>query len=54
MVIEWLEEQNIKTMRHSAYSPDLSPRDFWPNPYIKARTPFLKPSRHGLRAVPVS
>ena len=36
VVTEYLEEHNIKTLPHPAYSPDLSPCDFWLNPYIKA------------------
>ena len=49
VVIEYLEEHNIKTLPHPAYSPDLSPCDFWLNPYIKA---YLQ--RLGKRPFPVS
>ena len=36
VVLEYLEEMKIKTLPHPAYSPDLSPCDFWLNPYIKS------------------
>ena len=36
VVIEYLEEMKIKTLPHPAYSPALSPCDFWLNPYIKS------------------
>jgi histone-lysine N-methyltransferase SETMAR len=29
-----LEEQRMEVLLHPAYSPDLSPCDFWLNPYI--------------------
>ena len=34
VLIIYLEEHNIKPFPHPAYSPDLSPCDFWLNPYI--------------------
>ena len=35
VVQDYLREQNIEVMPHPPYSPDLSPCDFWLNPYIK-------------------
>ena len=37
MVITFLQEQNLKQMKHPPYSPDLAPSDFWLFDYIKQR-----------------
>ena len=36
MVKSYLEEFHIQVLPHPPYSPDLSPCDFWFNPYIKS------------------
>ena len=36
LVKEYLAQNQIKTLPHPPYSPDLAPCDFWLNPYIKA------------------
>lgn len=35
LVLSYLADNNIETLPHPAYSPDLSPCDFWLNPLIK-------------------
>ncbi len=35
VVTEWLEQQNIETVPHPPYSPDLAPCDFWLFPTLK-------------------
>lgn len=35
LVNSYLEDNHIETLPHPPYSPDLSPCDFWLNPYIK-------------------
>ena len=35
VVQDYLKTQGLKTLPHPAYSPDLSPCDFWLNPLIK-------------------
>ena len=35
VVTKYLQENNIETLPHPPYSPDLSPCDFWLNPHIK-------------------
>ena len=57
VVTKYLEEHNIKTLPNPAYSPDLSPCDFWLNPYIKAYLRgrrFWKTQRLGKGPFPVS
>ena len=36
MVKSYLEEFHIQVLPHTPYNPDLSPCDFWYNPYIKS------------------
>ena len=36
VVKSYLEEFHIQVLPHPPYSPDLSPCDFWLNPYIKS------------------
>lgn len=36
VVQEYLKENHIEVLPHPPYSPDLSPCDFWLNPYIKS------------------
>ena len=33
----WLEVSGYKLIKHSPYSPDLAPCDFWAFPYLKRR-----------------
>ena len=35
VVQDYLKTQGFKTLPHPAYSPDLTPCDFWLNPVIK-------------------
>lgn len=50
-VISYLEEQNIRIIRHPPYSPDLAPCDFWLFDHIKQRLTDHKDSKSLLKAI---
>lgn len=50
-VTDYIKDQKLQLMPHPAYSPDLSPCDFWLNDYIKRHLPDQKDEESLFKAV---